>query len=323
LAIIFQVEMNDHPIDVTTFFKQAEVPPNYEATMVQIQHFVEHQTLQKRKVALVTSGGTIVPLEKNTVRFLDNFSGGKRGAASAEYFVEHGYGVIFLHRTHSLQPYSRHFMIHLQDSFLEFLQINGNSVSVSPSRASEVKSIVESYTKVKAENRLLKVPFLSVTEYLVLLRGCAKAIASLGNNAIVYSAAAVSDFYLPPESVAKHKIQSSTGPLQLSFSCVPKMIYPLCKEWSPNAYIITFKLETDNTILEQKCLQSLRKYGHQLVIGNLLNNYKNEVTFYLSNGNKEIVTLSKGDIDKIDIERVMVINITNLHDNWIKANSKQ
>ena len=31
------------------------------------------------------SGGTTVPVERNTVRFLDNFSSGQRGAASAEY----------------------------------------------------------------------------------------------------------------------------------------------------------------------------------------------------------------------------------------------
>jgi hypothetical protein len=31
------------------------------------------------------SGGTTVPLETNTVRFIDNFSSGARGAASAEY----------------------------------------------------------------------------------------------------------------------------------------------------------------------------------------------------------------------------------------------
>ena len=35
-------------------------------------------------------GGTIVPLEKNTVRFIDNFSTGSRGAASAEYFLAQG-----------------------------------------------------------------------------------------------------------------------------------------------------------------------------------------------------------------------------------------
>lgn len=55
------------------------------------------------------SGGTTVPLEHNTVRFVDNFSAGTRGAASAEYFLEHGYAVIFMHRLKSLEPYTRHF----------------------------------------------------------------------------------------------------------------------------------------------------------------------------------------------------------------------
>ena len=36
------------------------------------------------KVVLVTSGGTAVPLEKQTVRYLDNFSTGSRGALSTE-----------------------------------------------------------------------------------------------------------------------------------------------------------------------------------------------------------------------------------------------
>ena len=41
----------------------------------------------RQPVALVTSGGTTVPLERRTVRFLDNFSGGQRGARSAELLV--------------------------------------------------------------------------------------------------------------------------------------------------------------------------------------------------------------------------------------------
>ena len=50
------------------------------------------------RIVLVTSGGTTVPLERNTVRFIDNFSAGTRGSASAENFAKQGYAVIFLHR---------------------------------------------------------------------------------------------------------------------------------------------------------------------------------------------------------------------------------
>jgi len=37
------------------------------------------------QIVCVTSGGTSVPLEKNTVRSIENFSTGKRGAVSTEY----------------------------------------------------------------------------------------------------------------------------------------------------------------------------------------------------------------------------------------------
>lgn len=41
--------------------------------------------ISKGNIVLVTSGGTAVPLERQTVRYLDNFSTGSRGALSAKY----------------------------------------------------------------------------------------------------------------------------------------------------------------------------------------------------------------------------------------------
>ena len=53
----------------------------------------------------ITSGGTSVPLEKNTVRSVENFSTGTRGARSAEYFLKAGHPIIFFHREGSLCPF--------------------------------------------------------------------------------------------------------------------------------------------------------------------------------------------------------------------------
>jgi phosphopantothenate-cysteine ligase len=57
---------------------------------------------------LITSGGTQVPLESNTVRMIENFSSGLRGAASAEYFLKAGYAVVYYHRDKCLKPFIRH-----------------------------------------------------------------------------------------------------------------------------------------------------------------------------------------------------------------------
>ncbi|VDD80355.1 unnamed protein product [Mesocestoides corti] len=64
---------------------------------------------QTQRIVCITSGGTVVPLELNTVRFIDNFrqvNTGARGAVSAEHFLKLGYAVIFLHRRGSLTPFT-------------------------------------------------------------------------------------------------------------------------------------------------------------------------------------------------------------------------
>ena len=58
-----------------------------------------------RPLVVITSGGTTVPLERNCVRFIDNFSKGTRGALSAEHFLQAGYAVVFLSRHGSAQPF--------------------------------------------------------------------------------------------------------------------------------------------------------------------------------------------------------------------------
>ena len=57
------------------------------------------------KVVVLTSGGTSVPLELNTVRTIENFSTGKRGSLLCENFLNLGYSVIFYSRNNSLKPF--------------------------------------------------------------------------------------------------------------------------------------------------------------------------------------------------------------------------
>jgi len=58
--------------------------------------------LKDRPIIFITSGGTSVPLEKNTVRSIENFSTGRRGALSAEYFLKAGFPVVFFYREGSI-----------------------------------------------------------------------------------------------------------------------------------------------------------------------------------------------------------------------------
>lgn len=45
-------------------------------------------SMLRRPVVCVTSGGTTVPMERNCVRYIDNFSAGTRGAMSTQEFIE-------------------------------------------------------------------------------------------------------------------------------------------------------------------------------------------------------------------------------------------
>ncbi|KAI5921787.1 DNA/pantothenate metabolism flavoprotein [Camillea tinctor] len=173
--------------------------------------FINEHTSANRRVVLITSGGTTVPLEKNTVRFIDNFSAGTRGATSAEYFLESGYAVIFLHRQFSLLPYSRHYS-HSTDCFLDFLHEGPDGSAVAnPAHQDKMVSVLRKYNAAKRQNLLLMLPFVTITDYLHELRAVAQLMRPLGPNGLLYLAAAVSDFFVPPERMSEHKIQSTNA----------------------------------------------------------------------------------------------------------------
>ena len=72
-----------------------------------LRDFVVRHASRHVPVALVTSGGTVAPLEVETVRFLDNFSTGTRGAIAVEEFERRGYACVHLRRTGSASPFGR------------------------------------------------------------------------------------------------------------------------------------------------------------------------------------------------------------------------
>lgn len=53
---------------------------------------------------------------------------------------------------------------------------------------------------------LLKVEFTSVTQYLDLLETISRTLYAIKVPTIMFLAAAVSDFYLPEDTLANHKI---------------------------------------------------------------------------------------------------------------------
>lgn len=161
------------------------VPSHVDEVKEKMAAFARHHEEAGRRVVLITSGGTKVPLESRTVRFLDNFSSGRRGASSAEYFIDSGYAVIFLHRHRSLYPYTRMFLtINMLDA-LQFRGGDGASAStgdvvVNQQVLPNIAKVLKRYNEVKDGRLLLPIEFNTLSEYLHLLKAAAQALSSIG-----------------------------------------------------------------------------------------------------------------------------------------------
>lgn len=260
-----------------------------------------------------------MPLEMNTVRFVDNFSLGTRGASSAEHFLELGYSVIFLHRDRSLQPFVRHLEI---NNIFEFLQLSSDSdstrIEVIPDKVAKLLPWFRCYQRVKESGQLLSLPFTTLAEYLWLLRASAESVARFGSRALLYLAAAVSDFYIPPNDMSIHKIHSNS-PLSIRLDLVPKMLRPLVTHWVPEAYIVSFKLETDPSILVSKAKQALKNYGHTLVVANIMNTRKISVILVTSTEEEPINLTTEESGEGIEIEKKIVEKLAEKHKRFIHA----
>ncbi|KAJ8956775.1 hypothetical protein NQ314_006650, partial [Rhamnusium bicolor] len=195
-------------------------PSDFEDNRTLLKEFCERHNKCGQRIVLVTSGGTTVPLEHNTVRFVDNFSAGTRGAASAEYFLEHGYAVIFMHR------------------------LNCFIILVKPDSVDVLAPVLASYKAAQDGGRILYVNFTTVSDYFWLLRAACECLGACGPRA------------------PTHKMQSSGVP-NIQLQLVPKLLAPIVSLWVPHAYVVSFKLETDESILITKARDSLNKYKHK------------------------------------------------------------
>jgi phosphopantothenate-cysteine ligase len=226
-------------------------------------------------VIFITGGGTSVPLEKKTVRSIENFSTGGRASRLAEgWLTTEGAEkvlIISLQRRGAVQVGG--------EALRDAVQWDGRGTSEEvEARIAAVAAGLRQRAQARSSDRWYPVYFDSVHEYLQLLEEIAVELEAThsGQYAIVL-AAAVSDFYV--KDVADDKIQSrgSSG-LDLHLVATPKAVRPLVDKWAPSAVVVTFKLETaTDTFLLEKARRALADYGHTLVVANLLQSYTHRV----------------------------------------------
>ena len=383
-----QTEATTTPTPVPSFLDALSASTRTRTTRCLDAFLVTH--VPHRPVALVTSGGTAVDLEQRTVRTLENFSTGWRGAVAVELLLRQGYAVLHLQRTGSTAPFARilleecsssssgggssapHQGLSLEtldrlvargdddddddndndekndynqnnldeywetarkpsDPWLTGTENNVSNDSVADEycypggdTASELhlrRNLVHSSRLQKAirerqatKGRLLTIPFRTVQEYLAMVELCTTSLqATAGAQALLVMAAAVSDFYLP--NPTQHKIQSgATDSLVLELPGVPKTLGTVRRNWAPDAFLVSFKLETDESILLQKASRAMEKYGVHMVVGNLLHTRYDQVHLLFS-PKDEFTTLDKpsGGHNKEALEELLLEAIIEAH----------
>ena len=174
-----------------------------------------------------------------------------------------------MHRQFSLQPFSRHYS-HSTNPFLDFLEIeqatsqdSNPRISVTPEKRQDLLQVLTSYKRVQASGTLHTLTFVTVNDYLWLLRAVSQELSVLlKRKAMFYLAAAVSDFFLPTQKMvcffffssfliffyddmqSEHKIQSGKGNLSIEMDQVPKILKPMVDEWTRGSFIVSFKVSS-------------------------------------------------------------------------------
>jgi len=174
-------------------------------------------------------------------------------------------------------------------------------INVTPPKRIELLQVLTEYKSVQARGTLLTLTFVTVNDYLWLLRAVSQELSVLKRKALFYLAAAVSDFFLPRQRMSEHKIQSGKGSLLIEMDQVPKILKPMVDEWTRDGYIVSFKLETDPNLIVPKARVALERYGHQIVIGNDLHTRKYQVVF-VSKRQKRSKSIATTSANKVPSE---------------------
>lgn len=179
------------------------------------------QPASNLKEVIVTSGGTVVPIDD--VRKLGNDSQGTTGARIAEEFLRKGYRVHFVYSKNSRQPFS--------ESLKTRPQAFADDAS-SQAELDRLRSAGEDAFRL-SQNLVLH-PYVTFDDYLDAVR----SLCLTSNAEAIVLAAAVSDYGAAP---TPGKIRSDADTIEIQLHRLPKVI-DMVKQWNPQLFQVGFKL---------------------------------------------------------------------------------
>lgn len=91
--------------------------------------------------------------------------------------------------------------------FANNLHLQSPPSPVKPDSVDVLAPVLLRYKAAHSAGAILHVAFTTVSEYFWLLRAACESLSALGPRAVLYLAAAVSDFYVPKDRVVSTLIQ--------------------------------------------------------------------------------------------------------------------
>lgn len=164
---------------------------------------------------------------------------------------------------------------------------------------------------------VLELPFVSLFSYLNGLLELTQVLSEYKTSfsppseypkILLYLAAAVSDFYIPRAQMSEHKLQSRDPNdigLKLELQNSPKILKTV-REIGSNLILVSFKLETDEDILEEKVFKSMKEYRSDYIVANILSNRFNQVYLYTKGKERVLIHLAENRPLEEDIVHALV-----------------
>ena len=282
------------------------------------------------------------------------FSTGNRGAALCEQLLDAGYAVIFVHRSNSAFPFARKLLAPACSAEKLLRDIHSGSAAPRMVEAAAAHAAcdsrllalpfttVDDYLKLLREascalapagKRALLVLAAAVSDFYVPAAELPEhKIQSGGSSSTADGHGAAADG--SGRAKEEEKESGKTSGLTLHLRPVPKVLGAIKQgsggggddsvrgdqqaAWAPQAFVVSFKLETNRAILLAKAAGALAKYGVDVVCANLLQSYKREVTLVVADANEghaaelrgrkrprvSAATVQGDEIDEIKVEGV-------------------
>ncbi|KAM4872219.1 phosphopantothenate--cysteine ligase isoform 3-T5 [Thomomys bottae] len=105
--------------------------------------------------------------------------------------------------------------------------------------------------------------------------------------------------------------------VEITMKMVPKMLSPLVKDWAPKAFIISFKLETDPSIVISRARNALEVYQHQVVVANILESIHSSVVIVTKDSETKLLLTEEEVAKGIAIEEKIIDNLQSRHTAFI------